>query len=163
MTTGITTGVTKPLDQPRNNPLRLGNTRHRDHNKSLVTLDTTKLYIKHPGPDPAPTWDHALTHIMRQADTGTRVRSETRQQYNISKRMGGILIFILHNILITLAQIKLGIMTKNELLFFCHYVNFLFQNGDNYPDTKIIRILCILNEKMENISFKRYFLFSYYW
>ena len=54
-------------------------------------------------------------------------------------------------------------MTKNELLFFCHYVNFLFQNGDNYPDTKIIRILCILNEKMENISFKRYFLFSYYW
>ena len=38
-------------------------------------------------------------------------------------------------------------MTKNELLFFCHYVNFLFQNGDNYPDTKIIRILCIIDER----------------
>ena len=48
-------------------------------------------------------------------------------------------------------------MTKNELLFFCHYVNFLFQNGDNYPDTKIILAICIsMKGKWENISFKEY-------
>ena len=51
-------------------------------------------------------------------------------------------------------------MTKNEF-FFCHYVNFLFQNGDNYPDTNIFPTLC--KGKMENISLKEYFLFSYYW
>ena len=73
----------------------------------------------------------------------------------------GILIFILHNILIILALIKLQIMTKNELLLFCHYVNFLFQNGDNYPDTKIILTICryIHEREMVKYFFQRIFPF----
>ena len=157
MTTGITTLVTKLLDQPRNNPLRLGNTRLCDHNKS-GHQDTGQALYKLPQPRPTLPWHHALTHFMRHLDNGTLVRAETKQ--HTLSRMGKWGISVLHNIL-TLEQIKLWIFIWPRTFFSCRYVNFLFQNGDNYPDTKIIRTLC--KGKMENISLKEYFLFSYYW